>query len=71
MEGGGWYSFAAPLPDAHPRPAGPLLLRPLQVKLNERFQSRQISTLTLKYGLPLLSQSHATFHPRRCLEPFT
>ena len=29
MEGGGWYSFAAPLPDAHPRLAGPLLLRPL------------------------------------------
>ena len=31
MEGGGWYSFAAPLPDAHPRLAGPLLLRPLQM----------------------------------------
>ena len=31
MEGGGWYSFAAPLPDAHPRLAGPLLLRPLQL----------------------------------------
>ena len=30
MEGGGWYGFAAPLPNAHPRLAGPLLLRPLQ-----------------------------------------
>ena len=30
MEGGGWYDFAAPLPDAHPRLAGTLLLRPLQ-----------------------------------------
>ena len=28
MEGGGWSSFAAPLPDAHPRLAGPLLLCP-------------------------------------------
>ena len=28
-EGGGWYGFAAPLPDAHPRLAGTLLLRPL------------------------------------------
>ena len=34
MEGGGWYSFAAPLPDAHPRLAGPLLLRPLQITLD-------------------------------------
>ena len=30
MEGGGWYDFAAPLPDAHPRLVGTLLLRPLQ-----------------------------------------
>ena len=29
MEGGGWSSFAAPLPNAHPRLVGPLLLRPL------------------------------------------
>ena len=29
MEGDGWYDFAAPLPDAHPRLAGTLLLRPL------------------------------------------
>ena len=29
IEGGGWYGFAAPLPDAHPRLAGTLLLRPL------------------------------------------
>ena len=33
MEGGGWYSFAAPLPDAHPRLAGTLLLRPLQITI--------------------------------------
>ena len=30
MEGGGWYGFAAPLPNAHTRLAGTLLLRPLQ-----------------------------------------
>ena len=39
------------------------------VKLDEHFQPRQISTLTLEYGLPLLSLCHATFHPRRrCFE---
>ena len=32
IEGGGWYGFAAPLPDAHPRLAGILLLRPLQFR---------------------------------------
>ena len=30
MEGGGWYGFAAPLSNAHPRLAGTVLLRPLQ-----------------------------------------
>ena len=30
MEGGGWYGFAAPLPNAHTRLSGTLLLRPLQ-----------------------------------------
>ena len=34
MEGGGWYDFAAPLPDAHPRLVGTLLLRPLQFPSN-------------------------------------
>ena len=29
MEGGGWYGFAAPLSNAHPRLAGTLLFRPL------------------------------------------
>ena len=31
MEGGGSYGFAAPLPNAHTRLAGILLLRPLQL----------------------------------------
>ena len=31
IEGGGWSSFAAPLPNAHTRLAGPLLPRPLQL----------------------------------------
>ena len=35
MEGGGWYDFAAPLPDAHPRLVGTLLLRPLQPSLGK------------------------------------
>ena len=34
MEGGGRYGFAAPLPNAHTRLAGPLFLHPLQY--NER-----------------------------------
>ena len=45
MEGGGRYDFAAPLPDAHPRLAGTLLLRPLQwvhgtLKQNENYADK-------------------------------
>ena len=31
MEGGGWYGFAAPLSNAHPRLTGTLLFRPLHL----------------------------------------
>ena len=50
MEGGGWSSFAAPLPNAHPRLAGPLLLRPLQATIWSAWQQLQ----TYKSDLPTL-----------------
>ena len=58
MEGGGWSSFAAPLPNAHTSLAGPLLLRrlhtltirPSQVALRHRVSIMSLANEVKKKG---------------------
>ncbi len=68
MEGGGWYGFAAPLPDAHPRLAGPLLLRPLHCGL---FTERGSERFTGMVVVPELSGGLVRWLVGRALDPDT